>query len=59
MKRNSISIRMKIMIWFSLSILLIVGITLALTFSICYAVASTGEATLVLISALYTDWASE
>ena len=41
MKRNSMSIRKKIMIWFSLSLLLIVGITLALTFSISQSVFNT------------------
>ena len=41
MKRNSMSIRKKIMIWFSLSLLLIVGITLALTFSISQSVFTT------------------
>ena len=34
MKRNSMSIRKKIMIWFSLSLLLIVGITLAISQSV-------------------------
>ena len=41
MKRNSMSIRKKIMIWFSLSLLLIVGITLTLTFSISQSVFNT------------------
>ncbi|MCI6013024.1 MAG: hypothetical protein MRZ97_09605, partial [Firmicutes bacterium] len=41
MKRNSMSIRKKIMIWFSLSLFLIVGITLALTFSISQSVFNT------------------